>query len=695
MTSRDPLDACTFQVRAPGGKRLGTAVLVGRLEALTCSHVVKELERVDLFEAGGSEPVVGARVEQRGDPKGPDDLALLRLDKPLAGRTGLRFGDSERGDSFHAVGFPAWGKDQVNGTVQGPGALHGWLRIDTTSKRQIEPGFSGAAVWIPARNRAVGIVTHRDPDKVAYVVPTAQIRAFWPLLGRVSKPSMVCEPRLPNVGFTQLVKIQADGATIGQGLRLHATWVVTAEEVVGRGARLTVQDPAGSSFRLGGAKVLWPEEGEEGGLVLLETRKTGAFTVAEVPLPREVPPGAPWRALSYPETGTSPLSRLALCGRVGELREGRWRLEVDGGWEVGGEPDAWAGAAVYVDPEAGDRWCFLGLLGFREGTPGSGLEARPLAALEAWEGFAGGFAAAREAARWEPSLFRLGRSLAESRVFQAVREADPEGAWEAAADPNQLAKELCFETEPDTLTVALVRAHEEAIQSRAEDLAESLFEVLMDALPAALVQRWQVPIPDGSATEVRLGLSIRVLVELALAAAAAGPAEFQGAPDPRDPDFSRATHEVAHPGELGPDPDGDEAAAEVAHVALLRRALEPPGPTESERQVSSFIAELAAFRGFPDGKTLASPSETEASVRDEILRVINLRLARGTSSGRRLYLLAGKGDEALIAGLQRHLPELQIVTTEGADGELLEYEQILDALKTAFRNRFRRERPSP
>ncbi len=485
----DLLDRCSLEIRVPDGADLGTGVLVGPRQVLTCSHVVGEHQRVDLFEGPSSERLTGAKVELRGDPAGADDLALLELDAPLSGRGVIRFTAWTRGERFNTVGFPEHGRDHVGGHVHGLSGYSGWLQIDAEGSRRISPGFSGGAVWVPAKHASVGLVTHRDADGVVYAITAEQIRSFWPQLG------------------------DAEAAT---------------------------------------------------------------------------------RCIAY--------------------------------------------------------------------------------------------------------LLRVDSKLVATGVRKAIAEADPAGAWrDAAKYPDLLAEELCLETDPDALAEGLCRAYCRLADDRDAETAEQVFRVLMEALPAALLSRWQIELPEGAATEVRLELLSRVLAEFALAAVEDGAADFHVRPDRGDSDVPRATHRVPGPGELGADPHGEEAALELAREVELRLALDVGLGPEEQREAERYLGFLATHRHTGKDPRVIDASDLRdlehARAPEEsglILRVLNKRLARSTSGGRRLYLVAGRRDQSLVAGLRRHLPGLKIVTLEADPEQFEETEMLLDALKTIF---YRRRHP--
>ncbi len=486
----DLLDRCTLEIRASDGPGLGTGVLVGPSRVVTCCHVVGDRERVEVFEGPASERLTGATVGRRGDPEGADDLALLELDAPLPGRGAIRFADWTRDDRFGTVGFPDGGKDHVSGDVQGLSRHHGWLQFDATSSRKIVPGFSGGAVWVQAKYAAVGLVTRRDLDGVAYAVTAQQIRAFWPEL--------------------------------------------------------------------------------------------------------------------------------------------------------------------------------------------------------------------RDATRCAGYLRRVGRKLRSPDVRAAIADADPEGSWRLAAGQGAepLAETLCLETIPDDLTAGLCRAYCRLLDDRQTETAEQVFGVLMESLPAALLSQWHIPLPEGSANEVQLELLSRVLAEFALAAAEDGAADFQKLPERGDSDVPRASHRVPGPGELGADPEGEEAARELARELELRLALDVGSTPESRKEAERYLAFLATHRHTGDDRRLLDRSElrdlehaSRPAQGDLIVRVLNKRLARRTSAGRHLYLVADKRDQGLVEGLHRLLPDLKIVKLEAPPEQFEETEMLLDSLKRIFHRR-NPERPN-
>jgi len=484
----DLLDRCTCEVRVPDGEGLGTGVLVGPRQVLTCCHVVGDLERVDLYDGTSAQRLTGATVEERGDPDGPDDLALLELDAPLLGRGVIRFAAASRGDPFWTVGFPERGKEQVHGVVGGPSPYHGWHQVDPLGTRRIEPGFSGGAVWVQAKHAAVGLVTHRDEDGVAYAITSEQIRELWPQ------------------------RLDAEMAT---------------------------------------------------------------------------------RCAGY--------------------------------------------------------------------------------------------------------LSRLGRKLEAPEVRSAIADgATVEGWRRAAGYPDLLAEALCLETDPDQLAVGLSAAYRRLDDARDDATAEQLFEVLMEALPATLVSRWRIELPEIADSEVRLELVGLVLAELVLAASENGAADFHRWPDREDTDEPRAKHRVPGPSEVGFDPEGEEAASDLAADAALRLALDAGG--EPRSPIGEFLGFLATRRpGAKDARFIDRSvlDDLKGAPEGTLLELLNRRLERPISSGRRLYLVTRRGDDALVEGLCRHLPGLKVVTLDDPTPEqYAATEEFLHVLRNVFHRR-NSEKPKP
>ena len=148
---------------------LGSAVVVDTDRVLTCAHVIASDGgiRNDLWVAF---PKVGncprrrvARVITRHSPP-VKDLAVLVLDEPVPAEVEaarLRFPRPADlvGGTWWAFGFPA--RDPVGNSADGrigESLAYGWVRLDTSSRYLVEPGFSGGALWSNDYEAVVAVV---------------------------------------------------------------------------------------------------------------------------------------------------------------------------------------------------------------------------------------------------------------------------------------------------------------------------------------------------------------------------------------------------------------------------------------------------------------------------------------------------------------------------------------------------------
>ncbi|WCH92558.1 trypsin-like peptidase domain-containing protein [Streptomyces moderatus] len=166
------------RVFAPDGEPVGAGFLLDEDLLCTCAHVVAEpdgsrplqpvLVDFPLLADGEPGPRVPALVES-WSPE--DDIALLRLTATVDGTEPLPLADGS-GDEWardiRAFGFPP----QVPRGVNATGTMRGRQRADliqidlTAPGVRIGPGFSGAAVWDPAHEVVVGMLTMRGKGPI-------------------------------------------------------------------------------------------------------------------------------------------------------------------------------------------------------------------------------------------------------------------------------------------------------------------------------------------------------------------------------------------------------------------------------------------------------------------------------------------------------------------------------------------------
>ena len=167
---------------------LGTAVVVDADRVLTCAHVVmpEGAVREPLWVAF---PNAGDSPRRRVDSvtvvysRPVKDLAVLVLDEPVPAGVEpapLRCpaGQDLVGRAWWAFGFPDRDPvgDSADGQV-GASLSYGWVRLDTSSRYLIRPGFSGGGLWSPDYEAVVGIVgqAHGNGDGRAITLHQADL----------------------------------------------------------------------------------------------------------------------------------------------------------------------------------------------------------------------------------------------------------------------------------------------------------------------------------------------------------------------------------------------------------------------------------------------------------------------------------------------------------------------------------------
>lgn len=200
---------------------VGAGVLMPGGLVLTCAHVVaaalgeppdgpppREPVVVDFSPCGAPEP---RRARVTGDGwfpalPGSGDVAVLRLESggPPPGATPAPVDPGNRSDltTVTAYGYPNPGLSDglwVTATVAGPGGPDPlWRQLDGTGEGvAIRPGFSGAGVWDPARQRVLGLVVAAyapDRARVSWMIPFAAVARAWAPLAGLLEPAGPPEP---------------------------------------------------------------------------------------------------------------------------------------------------------------------------------------------------------------------------------------------------------------------------------------------------------------------------------------------------------------------------------------------------------------------------------------------------------------------------------------------------------------------
>ncbi|ESZ10154.1 hypothetical protein X737_32140 [Mesorhizobium sp. L48C026A00] len=192
------------------------AMVVDSRHVLTCAHVVNvalgepadaqnppasnAVVQVGFPMLPASEPFPGRVIKWRAAGETPlDDIAVIRLDKdapPEAGQALLAdiSGKSLDGDRLSVFGI-APGRsigNHVDAQFMGQNT-DAWIQIEGSRNAGafVEGGYSGGAVWDNEHEAVVGMIVRRfksDVERVAYMIPVADLQAFWPPLPFERRP---------------------------------------------------------------------------------------------------------------------------------------------------------------------------------------------------------------------------------------------------------------------------------------------------------------------------------------------------------------------------------------------------------------------------------------------------------------------------------------------------------------------------
>lgn len=186
------------RVESATGSVVGGAFAIDGAHLLTCAHVVEAAGgrpggavtvRFLLYEDTARQATVLTEGWVPADGT-RGDVAVLRLEQPPgAAALPLHAGGVAFDARFGSYGFPAGYDDSVDvdGRIGRP-VGHEWLRLAVDQALAVQPGFSGAPVWVPDLGAAVGmIVTLDEPSegRVAFCVPIAVIAGHCPVVRRL------------------------------------------------------------------------------------------------------------------------------------------------------------------------------------------------------------------------------------------------------------------------------------------------------------------------------------------------------------------------------------------------------------------------------------------------------------------------------------------------------------------------------
>ncbi|MEU5690826.1 trypsin-like peptidase domain-containing protein [Actinosynnema sp. NPDC020468] len=191
------LPPSVVRIRTTSGAIVGSGVLVGRTEVLTCAHVVNlALDRDPLsaelpdgpirVEFPATDEFATGVVHRWAAPPAReglsgDDIASIRLDSPVRAEPARLIATPPApGHPVDVFGYPAdrpdgvWAHAVVRGEVGGR-----VLQLDAVAGAavRVQRGFSGGAVWDSTTRRVVGIVVAAG-DRDSYAIPAERLRGL-------------------------------------------------------------------------------------------------------------------------------------------------------------------------------------------------------------------------------------------------------------------------------------------------------------------------------------------------------------------------------------------------------------------------------------------------------------------------------------------------------------------------------------
>ncbi|HLX57756.1 MAG TPA: serine protease [Ktedonobacteraceae bacterium] len=269
----ESIDASLVRIRTKAGGVVGAGFLVDTRHILTCAHVIAQAldiaddspdtpaSTVSLdFPQLASHTLLTARVVfwEPVQSDGQGDIAGLELlDEPPTGAAAVHFTPADQvwEHPFRALGFPSGYDDGIWAT----GRLLGrqgtrWIQIEGVEVPgfAVIAGFSGAPVWDTQAQGVVGMVVasgQQAAAKAAFVIPADVLKAEWPQLESLMRPSVPRNPYKGLLAFTEHDARDFFGRdTLIDELATAVETALTREHKDGQQARLltVVLGPSGS-----------------------------------------------------------------------------------------------------------------------------------------------------------------------------------------------------------------------------------------------------------------------------------------------------------------------------------------------------------------------------------------------------------------------------------------------------------------
>ncbi|NUP44727.1 MAG: serine protease, partial [Streptomyces sp.] len=187
-----------------GAEPVGSAFLIGPRTLLTCTHVLAHTRgtrrrrpslpregwevEIDFPQTGGGLLRAHAVVVEPADGLHGDISVLELADEtpPGLGRLVLHPLDDLQGRDCRTFGYPADFPDGASAQGRLRGVVgDGWLEMVT---EEVEPGFSGAPVWVEDLSGVVGMVVARHGPGRAYAIPVSGLFDAHPPLREMALP---------------------------------------------------------------------------------------------------------------------------------------------------------------------------------------------------------------------------------------------------------------------------------------------------------------------------------------------------------------------------------------------------------------------------------------------------------------------------------------------------------------------------
>lgn len=713
----DILDLCSLVIRSAEGTFRGTGTLVTPTRILTCAHVVGSLDTVLIGRSLKVGDPISADVKEIGDPEGPLDLALLELKEPWVAGHILRFDHQVRGQEFSLAGWTELRRKQVFGKITGSSSeVDCRIELGTQGRNFIDHGCSGSAVWIQEIERAVGIVTHLQPNGNGLLLPTSEILKFWsglPAPRLIKKRPLVGTLRtVPNVGlkrFVSLVDRDFSENQIGQGLRVDDCRILTTGSVA-RSARSISAISAEKSGRRALIECTRYDDKipQDDRLCLLAASQTKGLEL----LPAHIgglPEGTPWLTVVCFADEEGKPQRRSLQGRVagGSSSADIFRLECESPIHDEEILLSITGAGVFVDVEGNESWKLAGLLQYRTLDSGDGLELLGLRLLEdsLWD---------RSTDTLHPetredderALIRIRRALPRDKdLLEWVKVEHPDWGLREAEDPFKAFAEALISAEPEDLASNLAALQKSLLDDDRLESVDQLFRAMMEALPVAWRKFKEQRLPDASSIDLSVRAFREVLTEIKLASFELGPTVFNDFPNRPEIHYPTAWHRIKPSGEYGPDLGGKAAAGDAFDLATQQVAL--GRENLSEGMALEMLLGIGTCLNDEGAAILEEPVSAEEQLRlqksasfekarQRISSQVNRAVSRPTDRGRRLYYLLAEGDgvsrnqeESILQELRRYLPDLLVVKVQGVteEDEGDELSNFLYSLRRIFKMR--------